>query len=307
MCFLFLKRKFEAIKSRLEVMDMGVVFRGEGFTEKRFNRIFQELSFKGIGLRLPRIKEIVEVEQIENYKKPLLMFLLGDDSILHIEIMNNEIQPDFHSMLIYDMSIVLKYGMQVRTVILNYGSAQNGKKGKCFGSVRYEVQVVDLFEIDGEKVYEELSKKISSGSLFDERDRLNLSFLPFMKHSISFSEALRKVMFLIETIKDKEERLAYLTVITEIASRFIGNNVVDVVEECLMDTEVGIRIRDEGKKEGMRESIMIILLEKFNLLPDDIYNAIAEQKNENTLMKWLQRVTSICSIDELKKMIFNIE
>jgi len=50
MCFLFLKRKFEAIKSRLEVMDMGVVFRGEGFTEKKFNRIFQELSFKGIVL-----------------------------------------------------------------------------------------------------------------------------------------------------------------------------------------------------------------------------------------------------------------
>ena len=239
---------------------MGVVFRGEGFTEKRFNRIFQELSFKGIGLRLPRIKEIVEVEQIENYKKPLLMFLLGDDSILHIEIMNNEIQPDFHSMLIYDMSIVLKYGMQVRTVILNYGSAQNGKKGKCFGSVRYEVQVVDLFKIDGEKVYEELSKKISSGSLFDERDRLNLSFLPFMKHSISFSEALRKVMLLIENIKDKEERLAYLTVITEIASRFTGNKGIDVVKEYLMDTEVGVRIKDEGIKEGMQNSLLIILL-----------------------------------------------
>jgi hypothetical protein len=166
---------------------------------------------------------------------------------------------------------------------------------------------VDLFKIDGEKVYEELSEKISSGSLFDERDRLNLSFLPFMKHSISFSEALRKVMFLIETIKDEEERLAYMTVITEIASRFIGNNVVDVVEEYLMDTEVGIRIRDEGKKEGMRESIMIILLEKFNLLPDDVYYAIAEQKNENTLMKWLRKVTNICSIDELKKMVFNLE
>jgi hypothetical protein len=45
-----------------------------------------------------------------------------------------------------------------------------------------------------------------------------------MKHSISFSEALRKVMLLIETIKDEEERLAYMTVITEIASRFTGNN-----------------------------------------------------------------------------------
>ena len=58
---------------------------------------------------------------------------------------------------------------------------------------------------------------------------------------------------------------------------------------------------------GGRNKEIKFLLEKFNLLPDDIYNAIAEQKNENTLMKWLQRVTSICSIDELKKMIFNIE
>jgi hypothetical protein len=307
MCFLFLKRKFEAIKSRLEVMDMGVVFRGEGFTEKRFNRIFQELSFKGIGLRLPRIKEIVEVEQIENYKKPLLMFLLGDDSILHIEIMNNEIQPDFHSMLIYDMSIVLKYGMQVRTVILNYGSAQNGKKGKCFGSVRYEVQVVDLFKIDGEKVYEELSKKISSGSLFDERDRLNLSFLPFMKHSISFSEALRKVMLLIENIKDKEERLAYLTVITEIASRFTGNKGIDVVKEYLMDTEVGVRIKDEGFKEGMQNSLLIILLHKFNSLPDHINRVITKQQDESILMEWIRNALGINTIDELEEMVFNAE
>lgn len=288
-------------------MDMGVVFRGEGFTEKRFNRIFQELSFKGIGLRLPRIKEIVEVEQIENYKKPLLMFLLGDDSILHIEIMNNEIQPDFHSMLIYDMSIVLKYGMQVRTVILNYGSAQNGKKGKCFGSVRYEVQVVDLFKIDGGKVYEELSEKISSGSLFDERDRLNLVFLPFMKNSLPFNEMLPKVMSLIEKIKDEEERMAYVAVILEITARFGNNKWLEAMKEFIMDSEIGIRIKDEGVKEGMRESIMIILLEKFKVLPDDVYYAITEQNNENILMKWLQKVTSICSIDELKKMVFNIE
>ncbi len=286
---------------------MGVVFRGEGFTEKRFNRIFQELSFKGIGLRLPRIKEIVEVEQIENYKKPLLMFLLGDDSILHIEIMNNEIQPDFHSMLIYDMSIVLKYGMQVRTVILNYGSAQNGKKGKCFGSVRYEVQVVDLFKIDGGKVYEELSEKISSGSLFDERDRLNLVFLPFMKNSLPFNEMLPKVMSLIEKIKDEEERMAYVAVILEITARFGNNKWLEAMKEFIMDSEIGIRIKDEGVKEGMRESIMIILLEKFKVLPDDVYYAITEQNNENILMKWLQKVTSICSIDELKKMVFNIE
>jgi hypothetical protein len=227
--------------------------------------------------------------------------------LLHMEIMSDKIKPDLQIMLTYDMSIVLRYGMQVRTVILNFGSKQNGKMGRDFGSIHYEVKIVDLSGVDGEKAYKELSQKISSGYLLNEREKLNLVFLPFRQHYLPFNEVLLKVMSLIEKIKDKEERMAYLTVISEIVSRLIGKQGVEVLKECLMDTEVGIRIRDEGKKEGMRESIIIILLEKFNVLPDDIYYAIAKQNNEDTLMKWLQKLTSICSIDELKKMLFNIE
>jgi hypothetical protein len=286
---------------------MRVTFQEESFNEKSFNRIFQGVSFKEIGLELEKVKEIVEVERIDNYKLPLLMFLLEDDTLLHIEIMNDEIKPDLQSMFTYDMSIILRYGLQVRTVILNFGSRQDGKMVRNFGSMHYEAQVVDLSDIDGEKVHEELSQKISSECLLDERDKLSLVFLPFMKNSLPFNEVLPKVMSIIGKIKDEEERIAYLTVISEIVSRLIGKQGVEVLKEYLMDTEVGIRIRDEGNKEGMRESIMVILLEKFNVLPDDIYYAIAGQKNENTLMKWLQNVTSICSIDELKEMVFNIE
>lgn len=282
-------------------------FKQESFIEGYFNRIFKGLSFEGIGLKLARVKEIMEVEQIENYKKPLLMFLLENDSILHIEIMNDEIKPDFQSMSVYDMSIVLKYGIHVRTVILNFGSKQNSNFQRSFGSVYYNTQIVDLSGLDGERVHKEISQKISSGFPINEADKLSLVFLPFMKNSLPFNEVLLKVMSIIGKIKDEEERIAYLTVISEIVSRLIGKQGVEVLKEYLMDTEVGIRIKDEGKKEGMRESIMIILLEKFNVLPDDIYYAIAGQKNENTLMKWLQKVTSICSIYELKKMLFNIE
>jgi hypothetical protein len=82
----------------------------------------RSLSFKGIGLELSRvkgirIKEIVEVERIENYKLPLLMFLLEDDSLLHVEIMSNRVQPDIINMLTYDMSIVLKYKCHRRDII----------------------------------------------------------------------------------------------------------------------------------------------------------------------------------------------
>jgi len=307
MCFLFFTKKFGQLGSRLEVMDMRATFQEESFIEKCLNRIFQGLSFMGIGLELGRVKEIVEVERIENYKLPLLMFLLEDDTLLHMEIMNDEIKPDLQSMLTYDMSIVLRYRMQVKTFILNFGNAQNGERDKCFGSVRYEAQIVDLSGIDAGKVYEELSQKISSGYLLNERDKLNLVFLAFMQHYLPFNEVLLKVMSLIEKIKDEEERMAYLTVISEIVSKLTGKQGVKVLKEWMMDSEVGVRIKDEGKKEGMRDSLLVILLHKFDSLPDYINHAIMNQQDESILMDWLGKATGINTIDELEKMIFNIE
>ncbi|MBZ4647331.1 MAG: hypothetical protein JG777_2820 [Clostridia bacterium] len=295
------------IGSRLEVMDMRATFQEESFIEKCLNRIFQGLSFMGIGLELGRVKEIVEVERIENYKLPLLMFLLEDDTLLHMEIMNDEIKPDLQSMLTYDMSIVLRYRMQVKTFILNFGNAQNGERDKCFGSVRYEAQIVDLSGIDAGKVYEELSQKISSGYLLNERDKLNLVFLAFMQHYLPFNEVLLKVMSLIEKIKDEEERMAYLTVISEIVSKLTGKQGVKVLKEWMMDSEVWVSIKDEGIKEGMRNSLLIILLHKFDSLSDYLHHAIINQQNESILMDWIRKASSINTIDELEKMVFNIE
>ena len=162
-------------------------FKQKSFIEGYFNRIFKGLSFEEFGLDLPAVKEVVEVEQIENYKKPLLMFLLEDDSLLHIEIINIKSKPDFQSISVYDMSIVLKYGMQVRTVILNFGSKQNSNFQRSFGSVYYNTQIVDLSGLDGERVHKEINQKISSGFPINEADKLNLVFLPFMKNSLPFN------------------------------------------------------------------------------------------------------------------------
>lgn len=286
-------------------MDMRVTFQEESFNEKCFNKIFQGLSFKWIGLELPMIKEIAEVERIENYKLPLLMFLLEDDTLLHMEIMSDKIKPDLQSMLTYDMSIVLRYRMQVKTVILNFGSKQNSNFQRSFGSVYYNTQIVDLSGLDGERVHKEISQKISSGFPINEADKLSLVFLPFMKNSLPFNEVLLKVMSIIGKIKDEEERIAYLTVISEIVSRLIGKQGVEVLKEYLMDTEVGLSIKDAGVKEGMRNSLLIILLNKFDSLPNHLYHAITNQQNENILMEWLRKVSGVNTIDELEKMVFS--
>lgn len=280
-------------------------FKQESFAEGCFNRIFKGLSFEGIGLKLARVKEIVEVEQIENYKKPSLMLLLEDETMLHIEFMNHKIKPNIESMMIYDAYIRIKYGIQVTTVILYSGSEQKEKLKIDSGSIHYEAQIICLSEFNGQEIYSEIEGKIHSGSMLSDIDKLKLIFLPFMYHSLPLGETLSKVLLLIEALNEEEERLAYLTVITEITSRFTGNKGIDVVKECLMDTEVGLRIKDAGVKEGMQNSLLIILLHKFDSLPKHLYRAITNQQNENILMEWLRKVSGINTIDELEKMVFS--
>jgi hypothetical protein len=113
-------------------------------------------------------------------------------------------------------------------------------------------------------------------------------------------------MSLIEKIKNEEERMAYLTVISEIISR-ATKQAVKVLKEWLMDSEVGVRIKDEGIKEGMRNSLLIILLHKFDSLPDHLHHAIINQQNEGILLNWIRKASGINTIDELEKMVFNIE
>ncbi len=61
----------------------------------------------------------------------------------------------------------------------------------------------------------------------------------------------------------------------------------------------------QGVKEGMRNSLLIILLDKFDSLPDNLYFAITNQQNENILMEWLRKSSGINTIDELEKMVFS--
>ncbi len=282
-------------------------YQQESFVEECFNRVFKGLSFAEFGLDLPVVKDVVEVEQIENYKKPSLMLLLGDETILHIEFMNDKIEPNIESMMIYDAYIRIKYGIQVTTVILYSGSEQKKKLKIDSGSIHYEAQIICLSEFNGEEIYSEIEGKIHSGSMLSDIDKSKLIFLPFMYHSLSLGEALSKVLLLIEALNEEEERLAYLTVISEIVSRFTGNKEIDVVKEYLMDTEVGLRIRDIGVREGMRNSLLIILLHKFDSLPDRLHHAITNQQNENILMEWIRKASGINTIDELEKIMFNIE
>ena len=94
-----------------------------------------------------------------------------------------------------------------------------------------------------EKMYRKnLCQKITSGCLLNERDKLNLVLLAFMQHSLHFNEVLPKVMYLIEKMKVEEERMAYLTVLSEIVTRATKQGL-NALEEWLVDSEVEYRLR----------------------------------------------------------------
>jgi len=61
----------------------------------------------------------------------------------------------------------------------------------------------------------------------------------------------------------------------------------------------------QGLRRECGNSLLIILLDKFDSLPDNLYFAITNQQNENILMEWLRKSSGINTIDELEKMVFS--
>lgn len=61
------------------------------------------------------------------------------------------------------------------------------------------------------------------------------------------------------------------------------------------------------RKEGLRDSLLVILLYKFDSLPDYISHAIMNEQNESILIDWIRKAICISTINELEKMVFNIK
>jgi len=182
-------------------------------------------------------------------------FLTDTGVLLHLEYQSSR-EPDLYRFLKYDAVLSETYKKPVRTVVL-YTDGLEAPDRLDAGYLRYRVDNVFLRARDGQATLERIELQMRAGKWTIE-DRLDLAFLPYMRHpEWSHRDVVEKTAAIAQAIPDDDERNLAAALILLMSAKNLSEEAVLRLKEALMMTDVvKVIARDEyekGKIEGKIE------------------------------------------------------
>lgn len=263
--------------------------------------------FKGIQIQIgkyinARVKSVVQKLELEDgfLKNHGILFELENNTYFRLMFETKYYCIELIEQITIDTRLYNLEDKKIYTIIINTVDAAKESCYISLGSINYEPQNIGLFENDGEQLFQELKRKVDTGEPFDNQDKVNLILYPLMDKSEFILERALKIIDLVKRIKNKEQRLVLLGAVAGVAEKYVTRAEVKRIKEVLMMTELGYIMRQEGVKDGIKESIFLVLLNKFETIPEVIYDKINEIQDESILRGWLSKAINCISIKDLE-------
>jgi predicted transposase/invertase (TIGR01784 family) len=235
-----------------------VAYQNNDIIMKYMSEAFKDTALDFYGLDTVRIKAVIPTElpvldvSEENMD---FVFLLEDQSLLHLEFQITERADNLARFLLYDARLYKKVRNTIQTAVIYSGEIKTADNRLETGSINYSVSNIFMNKMNGDKIYSELDDKISGRENLSDKDKLNLIFLPLMKSSINKNEMAIKAVELAKKVENDESRLLYIGAIVGISDKFIDKDYVARLKEVLKMTRVGMELKKEGISEGRIEGI----------------------------------------------------
>ncbi len=203
------------------------------------------LDFYGI-----RTAPIVRVEATDlptiavNDRRMDFLFLLADDTYLHLEFQTTFDEKDLDRFLQYDVSAYERYKKPIKTVVIYGADVEKVLEQKSYGSVQYEAQAVLMKKYNGDAIIQNLWAKVENGEELTDLDELHLIFLPLMRSSLNRSERAIETVEIAKRIKNEEKQVRLLATIIAVSDKFIDKEYAEKLMEVLSMARV-IRMAEE--------------------------------------------------------------
>jgi predicted transposase/invertase (TIGR01784 family) len=183
------------------------------------------------------------------------VFLLEDDSYLHLEFQTTSKLDDLARFLLYDARLFKKDKRNISTAVIYSGDFTDVENTLEVGSISYTVQNVYMKSFDGNEVYNSLKTKIDNGEILSQKDVLNLIFLPLMGSDVNRSEIAISAVELAKRLTDSDQKMFCIGGIIGISDKFIEKEYVKKLKEVLKMTKVAVAIREEALEQGIEQGI----------------------------------------------------
>lgn len=122
-----------------------------------------------------------------------------------------------------------------------------------------------MSSFDGDCLYKDLCDKIETEEKLNDKDKLNLIFLPLMKTKLNKNEMAINAVDLACRVKNDEEKMLYVGAIVGISDKFIDKEYIFKLKERLRMTKVGIELKKEGIKEAKLENALKMVIKGFSI------------------------------------------
>ena len=238
-----------------------IIFRNmtEQFREKA-------LDFYGIDTA-----PIVSVEPTDlpaitvNDRRMDFMFLLADQTYLHLEFQTTFHEQDLDRFLQYDVSAYEKFKKRIKTVVIYGADVEEAKEVKNYGSVTYETKAVFMKDYDGDQIIQDLWTKIENGESLTDLDELNLIFLPLMRSEVNRSERAIETVELAKRITNEDQQVKLMATIIAISDKFIDKEYVEKLMEVASMARVLRMAEERGRILESQNSIKYYLDARFGM------------------------------------------
>lgn len=266
------------------------------------NKFFKGMEFKRGSHINAKIKSVVQKLELEDefLKDQGILFELENKTYFRLMFETKHRNIEFINQVAIDTRL---YNLEDKKIYTTIISTVDAEKESCYinlGSIKYEPQNIGLIKHEDEELFDGLKRKIYIEEEFDDQDKINLILYTLMDKSEFILERTLKIIDLVKDIKNKEQRLVFLGAVAGVVEKYVSREEVQRFKEAFMITEIGYMIRQEGVMEGIKESIFFILLNKFEIIPEVIYDKIETEKDESILREWLNKAIKYKSIKDLE-------
>jgi len=253
----------------------------------------------------------VHLEQLDS------VFELADERLFHLEFQTEHRRVTLPRFLVYDAYLIERYGRPIVTVVF-YGAgvtvAASEIKG---GSIQYNVINVLLGEQDGEETYRRLRDLVAREGGLRPEDRLDLIFLPLMRHTRPRREVVIEAVALARQLPERQQRQTVASLIG-LGSHFLAETELETLLEGLMSTNLGQRLiergiergieqgRQEGIEQGLRmgrQAVLRVLSSRFSPVPPQIEGRLARVDDLQRLDALVVVALSVQNVEDFTRAL----
>jgi len=206
--------------------------------QKHTAALLREIMPEFYGIKIGRVKELINPELPEikvGGGGTDMVFLTDDDNYFHLGFETGEEAGDIVKHLNYDARLMQRDGRKVVTVIVYTADVKKAPSGIKGETLVYNPHIVLMNDYDGDAIYATLNAKIAAGQQLDDKDILNLLFLPLMRNTIPRRELAETSVTMAKTIPNHAKREACIAAAFAFASKYLNEDEkLKLLEEIKM-------------------------------------------------------------------------